>query len=75
MDIKEEFPIGSGKAIKTYRRKLTDFEQGEILDYRLVYFLGLDAQKIKGCPTNKLNFGYDNDKGDYLTVLKDHICY
>lgn len=74
-DIKIEFPIGSGKAIRTFRNQLTDFEQGEILDYRQVYFLGLEAQKIHGNPSNKLNFGYDNDKGDYLTVLKDHISF
>jgi dual specificity tyrosine-phosphorylation-regulated kinase 2/3/4 len=45
--------------------KLTDFEKGEILDYRTVYFLGTEAKKIKGNPTDPLNFGYDNDKGDY----------
>lgn len=55
--------------------KLTDFEKGEILDYRTVYFLGTEAKKIKGNPTDPLNFGYDNDKGDYQTVLKDHIQY
>ncbi len=55
--------------------KLTDFEKGEILDYRRVYFVGPDAKKLKGCPTNTLNFGYDNDKGDYRTVMNDQIAY
>lgn len=54
---------------------LTDFEKGEILDYRQVYFLGLEANKIHGVPKEKHNFGYDNDKGDYKTVMNDHIAY
>jgi len=37
--------------------------------------LGLDAAKIKGMPKEPNNFGYDNDKGDYKTVMEDHIAY
>lgn len=40
-----------------------------------MYFLGLGAQKIKGTPSNEHNFGYDDDKGDYKIVMKDHIGY
>jgi hypothetical protein len=72
---KPEFPLGAGKALKLYMHKLTDYEKGEILDYRQVYFLGLEAKKVKGSPLNSPNFGYDNDKGDYKTVLRDHIAY
>ena len=61
--------------MKIFMDKLTDFEKGEILDYRKVYFLGLNAEKIKGSPAHKQNFGYDNEKGDYKTVLKDQIAY
>lgn len=75
IEVKPEFPIGAGKALKLYMTSLTDFEKGEILDYRKVHFLGLESRKIKGSPKDKINFGYDNDKGDYKTVLKDHIAY
>lgn len=54
---------------------LTDFEKGEILDYWQVYFLGLESNKIHGIPKEKNNFGYDNEKGDYKTVMNDHIAY
>ena len=30
---------------------------------------------MKGSPKNDCNFGYDDDKGDYKVVLKDHIGY
>lgn len=55
--------------------KLTDFEKGEILDFKSIYFLGLEADKIKGSPFAPFNFGYDDDRGDYKVVLKDHIAY
>jgi hypothetical protein len=70
-----EFPLGAGKALKLFMSKISDFEKGEILDYRKVYFLGLEAKKIKGSPLLNPNYGYDNDKGDYKTVMKDHIAY
>lgn len=73
--MKVEFPIGPGKAIKAFQHKLNDFEKGEILDYRKIYFVGPEADKLKGCPTKEHNFGYDNDKGEYKTVMQDHIAY
>ena len=45
------------------------------MDYQEVYFLGLNATKIKGTPKNEFNFGYDDEKGDYKVTLKDHIGY
>lgn len=72
---KPEFPLGPGKALKLYMNKFSDYEKGEILDFRQIYFLGLESKKIKGTPLNKVNYGYDNDKGDYNTVLRDHIAY
>jgi dual specificity tyrosine-phosphorylation-regulated kinase 2/3/4 len=54
---------------------LTDYEKGEILDYPEVYFLGVGAQKVKGSPKSDFNHGYDDEKGDYKIVMKDHIGY
>jgi hypothetical protein len=31
---------------------LTDYEKGEILDSKEIYFVGTEAQKIKGSPLN-----------------------
>jgi dual specificity tyrosine-phosphorylation-regulated kinase 2/3/4 len=72
---KPEFPLGAGKALKLYMNKMSDYEKGEILDYRQVYFLGLDGKKVQGTPLKKPNYGFDNDKGDYKVVLRDHIAY
>ena len=63
-----------GKALKLFLNQLTDFEKGEILDYQEIYFLGLKAQKVAGSPKEEFN-GYDDDKGDYKVIMKDHIGY
>lgn len=63
------------KALKLFINQLTDYEKGEILDYKLVYFIGLEAKKIKGSPAHPYNNGYDDERGDYKVVMKDHIGF
>ena len=43
-----QYPISANKALKLFMNNLTDYEKGEILDYEEIYFLGLNAPKIKG---------------------------
>ena len=55
---------------------LSAYEREEILNYSSVHFIGAGSQKKladPGAPTN--NFGYDDDRGDYLVVNGDHIAY
>lgn len=58
-----------------FMRQLSDYEQGEILDYKEIYCLGLKADKIKGSVLQKHNYGYDEENGDYLLTVGDHIGY
>lgn len=62
------------KALEMFGDILTDYEQSEMLN-KTIYFIGPKAEKIKGSLMNDHNFGYDDDKGDYNIVLKDHIDY
>lgn len=65
-------------ALKLYAKtgKLTDYEKTELLDFKKVYFLGLEANKIQGKASGRLyNSGYDDENGDYNVVLKDHLYY
>ena len=64
-----------GKAFKLFLHQLTDYEKGEILEFSDIYFLGIGAQKVHGNPKNEHNYGYDDDKGDYKIIMKDHIGY
>ena len=58
-------------------KDLTDYEKGEILDFKEILFIGKrkEAKKIKGNPLYPYNFGYDDDQGDYKVVINDHIGY
>jgi dual specificity tyrosine-phosphorylation-regulated kinase 2/3/4 len=69
------FPMTPAKALKHFMAFLTDYEKGEILDYKQVYFLGIESKKIKGSPIHPFNSGYDDERGDYKVVLKDHIAF
>jgi hypothetical protein len=64
-----------GKALKVFMNQLNDYERGEILEYKEIYYLGLGSQKIQGNPKNEFNYGYDDDKGDFKIVVHDHIGY
>lgn len=69
------YPLKPGQALRNFMKQLSDYEKGEILDFRKIWFLGLEAKKINGSPFKQYNYGYDDDKGDYKVVLKDHIGY
>lgn len=69
------YPLKPGQALRNFMKKLSDFEKGEILDYRKIWFLGLEADKLDGSPLKPYNYGYDDEKGDYKVVIGDHIGY
>jgi dual specificity tyrosine-phosphorylation-regulated kinase 2/3/4 len=37
--------------------------------------LGIGAEKIKGSKNLQYNYGFDDERGDYNVVIKDHIAY
>ena len=68
------FPISAAQAIKLYGPQLSDHEQGEILEVQQIYFLGLTAAKVRGTAA-MVNYGYDDDRGDYKIVPNDHLYF
>jgi len=70
-------PPAYPQALKRYSEYLTPFEQSEVLQYQQVWFLGkADVQKIRGNPhLAKTNHGYDDERGDYVVTMHDHIGY
>jgi len=63
------------QALKKYRGTLSEFEEGEILDYPQVYFVGDKAHKLMKTSSNSNNYGYDDERGDYHIVQHDHLGY
>ncbi|GAA6037977.1 hypothetical protein JCM8097_009519 [Rhodosporidiobolus ruineniae] len=69
-------PLSPEDALSLYSRYLSPYEKEEILEYQKVYFVGPNCDKkaaTKDIPTN--NFGFDDDRGDYLLVMHDHIQF
>eukprot|EP00210_Caulerpa_lentillifera_P002594 g2486.t2 len=74
--VNQSGPMTVGDVLHRYQDQLTDFEQSEILHYSRIYFIGKTKHKIKGNPhSSYLNYGYDDDRGDYNTVAHDHIAF
>ena len=61
-------------AIKLHKDELTMFELAEILDFPKIFFLGINAQKIK-TNHNSFNNGFDDEHGDIKPVIGDHLNY
>ncbi|PFH47681.1 hypothetical protein AMATHDRAFT_77088 [Amanita thiersii Skay4041] len=55
---------------------LSEYERKEMLDYPSVYFIGEHSRKNQAVLDNPANnYGYDDDRGDYLVVNRDHLAY
>ncbi|KAJ7490045.1 hypothetical protein B0H11DRAFT_1051727 [Mycena galericulata] len=55
---------------------LSEFERKEILDFPSVYCIGARSKKKPAVLDNSTNnYGYDDDRGDYLVVNHDHLAY
>lgn len=67
----------SKEALQILSKYLSEYEQGEILEYDVIYFLNLfDRKQGLKDPSGVTNNGYDNDNGDYMfTDLHEHIGY
>ncbi|KAH8924443.1 kinase-like protein [Atractiella rhizophila] len=69
-------PLTPSDAIQLYARYLSDYEREEIFKYNKIYFVGPDCAKKPATRDNSTNnYGYDDDRGDYLIVPHDHILY
>lgn len=71
----QKFPMSAAQALKCFMNEMSEHETGEILDYKVVYYLGQNAEKIKGSILKDKNYGYDDESGDYKIVINDHIAY
>ncbi|CAO2606698.1 Dual specificity tyrosine-phosphorylation-regulated kinase 4, partial [Lemmus lemmus] len=63
------------EALKFFKNQLTPYEQSEILGYSELWFLGLEAKKLKVAPEKFSKTGFDDEHGSYIKVLHDHIAY
>ncbi|XP_004717972.3 dual specificity tyrosine-phosphorylation-regulated kinase 4-like isoform X2 [Echinops telfairi] len=72
---KHKVPLTAAEALKFFKSQLSPYEQSEILGYSELWFLGLDAQKLKLPPETFSKTCFDDEHGSYMKVLRDHIGY
>ena len=68
-------PIPPAQALAQYDGLLTPYEYKEIFSYPLVYFVGPTAAKTYAPQAEKINHGYDDERGDYNVVMRDQVAY
>ncbi|CAG9330885.1 unnamed protein product [Blepharisma stoltei] len=68
-------PISAGMTLQLFRSELTDLEQSEILSFPKVFFIGFGVEKLKPDRDPQHNFGFDDERSDYILVKGDHIAY
>lgn len=67
--------MNPARVVALYESDLTKFERREVLDYDDIYFIGPNANKTQAPVPNAPNSGYDDDRGDYIVCMRDHIAY
>jgi dual specificity tyrosine-phosphorylation-regulated kinase 2/3/4 len=76
-------PLGPGSPsspaaiLKSSRaQNLSEYERKEIMDYTSVYCIGTNSKKkLATLDNSSSNYGYDDERGDYLVVNHDHLAY
>jgi dual specificity tyrosine-phosphorylation-regulated kinase 2/3/4 len=61
--------------VENFSKTLSKYEKSEILNYSEVFCIGVKASKSKTKSEKKLNFGFDDERGDYRVAIHDHIGY
>ncbi|XP_037703095.1 dual specificity tyrosine-phosphorylation-regulated kinase 4 isoform X2 [Choloepus didactylus] len=72
---KHKVPLTAVEALKLFKNQLSSYEQSEILGYTELWFLGLEAEKLKVAPDKFSKTSFDDEHGSYIKVLHDHIAY
>ena len=67
-------PISTAAALTKYEAILSPYEKSEILEYKNIYYAGCPAKLY--APTREgINHGFDDDRGDYKIVPRDHLLF
>jgi len=71
------FPMTAAQVLKVFASQLTDYEKGEILDYKDIYFIGRSVlrKEKRNMKEGERNFGFDDDKGDYNAYVGEQVGY
>ncbi|KAG0352378.1 hypothetical protein BG005_008167 [Podila minutissima] len=70
-------PLSPYAALKLYAPYLSLYERAEIGEYPQVYYVGQNCRHKKpaSLEASHSNFGFDDERGDYLIVNHDHLMF
>lgn len=69
-------PMPQRAFIKQRLATMSDYERKEVLDYDRIYFAPTrPITRPVGANGATYNHGFDDERGDYLVVEGDHMCY
>jgi dual specificity tyrosine-phosphorylation-regulated kinase 2/3/4 len=73
---KSKFPMDASQALLNFTIYLSEYEKTEILEFDKVYFINLSSTKTQLVSNGaENNYGFDNEKGEFICEAKDHIAY
>ncbi|KAF9105285.1 hypothetical protein BGX27_009703 [Mortierella sp. AM989] len=70
-------PMSPYSALKAYGAYLSLYERAEIGEYPQVYYVGQNCRNKKAASmdASNSNFGFDDERGDYLIINHDHLMF
>ncbi|KAI1300717.1 hypothetical protein EDD11_006029 [Mortierella claussenii] len=70
-------PLSPYAALKLYAPYLSMYERAEIGEHPQVYYVGQNCRHKKpaSMEASNSNFGFDDERGDYLIINHDHLMY
>lgn len=68
--------MDAATAAARFHTSLSEHERTEIGSFNVIFYCGQNCEnKIMAPVPGGVNFGYDDERGDYTIVAKDHIHY
>ncbi|KAJ1309929.1 hypothetical protein OPQ81_006688 [Rhizoctonia solani] len=62
--------------VSSQNEHLCPYERKEVLDFERAYYVGQGSKKNMATLENSTNnYGYDDERGDYLVIKHDHLAY
>ncbi|GMK57095.1 hypothetical protein CspeluHIS016_0309350 [Cutaneotrichosporon spelunceum] len=68
-------PVSQRAFISSNLNSLSDYERKEVLDFDFIYYMARGVKRPKQPDGKIYNHGYDDERGDYIVVEGDHLCY
>jgi len=64
------------EALSVHAPRLTEYEKNEIYGFQEIHFVGEHASKVQAPVEDaQYNHGYDDERGDYVLRMRDHLAY